>query len=732
MAHPGRFITSNQKNFISPHVGGNSYLDNDPEYLAQQQSILLRHKSTSSPTKNNSMSEMDHTDDQPYDPYNAFLVRHGLNNMTKKTRYITKYINVDSSTRTTQPTITTNQSIQLASDPLYFSKTQDNLLIVESKGHKFVQGDRITLTGVITSESVVRTSYLSDTNTAVRSVEFTAGSTYVKIVCPPNMTKIYPLLSASYLNQYVMTDVYVKISGFQGYPLPTHIGNIPLNALNKTHLIYLQLTPSEVNNLTYFYIKLPEKYKGSINVGEYNITLTFLHIGGIPLNVLNAEYPIDGDHLKGYHVVNSTQTDSLTIVLPKKGIYEHNFGGDNVYISKILNVDIGYPNPNKYSITLDTTYLRTTKIRLVSTTFPNTSRVFRKSDTFQNTKLYWQNNDDGDIVYSAEIDPGNYDPDSLKTAIETKVRQVKKISVVSTSTLTAYTNNNYIQITIDKNSNIVTFKSYKEALLSNPITKVSPQIETTQGVTAVTDKYTLTIQHINHGILTGDTVLFSGMISHLGIPADSLNQEHTVTVEDDNTYKIDLEHINLAEFKSDTHGGYAVKVYVPNTFRLLFNYPDTMGKELGFRNVGLDSSVTEFSRVITNQDKYFNEIEIDELGNQKIFTNNSLTLSGDDYILMTCREISNLVHIGKVTIDNVFAKINLTGLTGKILYDTYVSTPAYFYDPITISKLSFEFCTPTGELYDFLGVDHSFVLEIVTIDESNEGTGIVSKTGREY
>ena len=99
---------------------------------------------------------------------------------------------------------------------------------------------------------------------------------------------------------------------------------------------------------------------------------------------------------------------------------------------------------------------------------------------------------------------------------------------------------------------------------------------------------------------------------------------------------------------------------------------------------------------------------------------------------MTCREVSNLVHIGKVTIDNVFAKINLTGLTGKILYDTYVSTPIYFYDPITISKLSFEFYTPTGELYDFLGVDHSFVLEIVTIDESIEGTGIVSKTGKEY
>jgi hypothetical protein len=92
---------------------------------------------------------------------------------------------------------------------------------------------------------------------------------------------------------------------------------------------------------------------------------------------------------------------------------------------------------------------------------------------------------------------------------------------------------------------------------------------------------------------------------------------------------------------------------------------------------------------------------------------------------MTCRELSGIINTGKIS--NVFAKINLTGVPGKMLFDSFVSSPIFFYDPLAqLSELSFSFYSTSGELFDFNGINHSFTLEIVTIDNQPTQTGLTT------
>ena len=71
-------------------------------------------------------------------------------------------------------------------------------------------------------------------------------------------------------------------------------------------------------------------------------------------------------------------------------------------------------------------------------------------------------------------------------------------------------------------------------------------------------------------------------------------------------------------------------------------------------------------------------------------------------------------------------KINLTGLPGKLVYDTFVSAPVTFYELIDLSELNVEFYTADQKLFDFNGIDHSYVLEITSLDYVPDDTGIIT------
>ena len=238
----------------------------------------------------------------------------------------------------------------------------------------------------------------------------------------------------------------------------------------------------------------------------------------------------------------------------------------------------------------------------------------------------------------------------------------------------------YVKINIEKSRDYIEFKNYRRALLTKPIVGINPTINITD-TTIGLGSYTITINHPNHKITNiGTEIILVGFIEHLGLTADILNQTHAITnIVDENTYQIIIDRINLNNIKNLTNGGYACEILVPREMRLLFTYSDSMGEQIGFRNIGDSHSITKFSTIITNKDSYENETIYDSLRNTKIFTNASLTFYKDQYIIMTCKELS-IIKNTRQPID-IFAKINLSNDV-NLLIDNIICPPIFYYNPI--------------------------------------------------
>ena len=83
-------------------------------------------------------------------------------------------------------------------------------------------------------------------------------------------------------------------------------------------------------------------------------------------------------------------------------------------------------------------------------------------------------------------------------------------------------------------------------------------------------------------------------------------------------------------------------------------------------------------------------------------------------------------------VKKAFAKILLTDNPGRVLFNTAISAPKIFNDPLPeLRELEFMFYSPDGSLYDFSGLDHSFTLAIETLIETPEETNISSRSGRQ-
>jgi hypothetical protein len=757
--------TKLEKNdYTLTHIGGNTKEDNNTSFIKNQSKVIESRKDkypANYEAPYNDMSiknpglygdrfqpqNREPKNPEKYDEYTDFLYKKGLLDRDNVTRYYTQYLNVDSSLRNKIPKAVVNEWTTLGKDPFLFIRGTKNLFIKHTN-HNFNTNDKISITGV---KAIKRNLKIKITNTDTNNVvtvttiiNFTKGSEYMTINVPHRMIFNNDVNIA---RKYDITGLFVDIAGVKGFPGNAFIENIPINTINATHQIYL-IDPNNpaIYSDNKFYIKLIRPYTGestSFLPDVYNFSITFQYIAGIPINKLNSEYPIDPNHQQGYLLIKDTTINGYYIELQKisttidANVPDAYSGGSNIDVGVIINTDNAYPDPNKYIMQLENTYSNIIKLSLISSEFPNTEKVIKNSPEIKkNNKIYWQNLDDGDYVYSIELDSGNYNPSDMTTEINNKIfAGVPRINPIELGDTilkdTAYTNKNYIKISINPNSDIVIFTSYKQALLTKPFIDVSPPIDTKGGdfVTAAIS-YVVTIQHKNHGLSQNDTILISGSLPYFGIPIEIINTEHNITeIIDKDRYKILVEHFNLGSSRVDNGGGSALSIFVPNFFRLRFDYPDTIGKLLGFRNVGQSIAISSYSNIITNKDAYANEPLLDEAGSTKIITNNSLLLSGDNYLLIVCNQIKGIYTSGKIK--NAFAKILLNNIPGKILFNSFVDAPIYFHNPIpSLTELEFSFYSPDGELYNFNGLDHSFTLQIVTLAEIPKGTGITSSIGK--
>ncbi len=687
--------------------------------------------------------------------------------------------------------------------------TTKNILSIYSPEHNVQKGDQITLSGVTGQTVSIKSIYNDINGNSQNAVIFTNYSISVAFKCNFDTIINDPItglptsnidtsmsfdpsfrvgagINYNDLKSYDTSDMYVTLSGFDisaiGVPF---VGNIPINYLNSTHRIYLTNPDFKVVNgvtvyspdtlinvpnsdgivtkITGFYILLQVPFLGNTitttnsssssgalqtnTIDPMIINMTFNYIGGIPINTINAHYPVDNNNIKGSHEVYSVTSDTINVVINKQPHYtdltvdklsEVNipFGGSDLEISTISSVSRGFSSPNSYSIELPNTISNVVMVKLTSITIPNTAKVFTNVIGSQNNKIYWQNQDDGDNIYSASINPGNYAPTELQTAIQSAILSVPKKYATNTNQNTNYTNRTAMAVSIDIPTNSVTFSAFKEAVLRKPIQDISPPIPT---IGDGTGSYILTISQSNHGLLPGDTVTFAGFVATEGIPASILNAIQTVvSVPNSNTYTIQVSDFNLSSgSRTASGGGFAAKALVPSAFRLLFNYPDSIGKELGFRKVGQESAVTLYGTTVSNYDPYDGEVVTQDVDGNKFVTDssgnisplvpNSLKLDGHDYILMVIKNFDNIINISNINLPSYFAKINLRGLPGTVTYDDFICPPLMFYEPIEISKLDISFYTPNGTLYDFDGIDHNFMLEITNLEYVPIDTGIVSK-----
>jgi hypothetical protein len=727
-----------------------------------------------------------------YDPFFHFLQNRGLLKENFNARLHTTYLHVDSGSRTTVPLLVTENETTLSSNPLTFTSasinigitsTTQNLITANYSNNNLKAGDRIILNNISTSSISMNSNYNFGVNLGY-TVVFTQNSFSVAFVAQFNSTPSTPIFNPNFsvgngisfttLQNYDTSKLFVNISGFTVNPstgTPT-VGNIPINFLNGVHRVYFTNPDytiyngvttytadtlinipvnGTVSSITGFYILLPTRFNGSQPTYNMVINMQFRYIGGIPLNELNAEFPIDENHTLGYQTVYSASSSVVNIAINTIPYYFSSgtnappisFGGSGVYISKVTKIETGYNSPSAYQITLPRTIQHVIMAKMIDSAFPNTLYSFSGNPLSQNNKIYWQNLDDGDVTYSTLIPPGNYDATSLSAVFLSQVNTISRQNITQFAIGTTYTPLNYMTMVVNTNTNDVTISAFKYAKLTKPVKGFNPPIPLTGDGTP---PYTVTIFQASHGLYVGNKITLSGLISTGGVPASVLNGVHTITnIPNGDNYEFVIDAFNLNDPpRTDTGGGYGATAYVPIFFKLLFTYSDTLGNQLGFRNVGKSTSITPYNTVISNNDAYLNETVItdndgfkyimDQSGNKQLLKCNALKFNGDtnpkiltdDYIYMYINEFRNITNVGALSNPKkFFAKINMSGLIGAMLYNTFSSFPAILYDPVNIDFLNISFLNKFGASVDFNGVEHSYMLEITSIDYTPNDTDTV-------
>lgn len=793
-------------NYQLAHVGGtdtNSYTDNSEEYIKEQSEIIARSNKrvpkTYLPPYNemqaipygldvyggfnpfarngnndnfiNKLSDENIKDirisqSERYDPYTDYLYKNGLIDRDNNVRYDIYYLNIDSSYRTKTSQTKTENPIQLDRNPFKLIEFSTDGLYVTTQlvidyhncKHNLAVNDNIQVSGVLPKNVVLRT--IDDTNQS--PFVFYTGEEYLKITFV-NATGIQSSIYNGDINGFPWNendqdDLYIELKGFHGSSLShPYIGNIPINTLNKTHRIYLT-TPTNTNfDQNIIYIKLIHKFEsGTINplykfTSSYNVTLSYLYTDGVPNNLINSEYPINFEHRQGYLTIAKVDKSNVYINISHRAGNFTTFGGAGVYIAKVLDVIEGYSNPNNYQIDLGRAYGNITYATIISSEFPNSQNIVKDiPEIDKNNSFYWENLDDGSHIYKINITPGNYTKQSIAKELEDSINRTTRVNHNYKNT--KYTNKNKMIVHIDSNTDIVTFDSYKEALLQKPFIGVIPAIPPTPSLTDP-DEVRIQVKQLNHKLQIGEHITFSGAISYFGIPENILNRTHVVShVYDENTYGFDIKYFNLEISRHDNGGGNTITLLVPNVFRLRLDFSDSICALLGFHDVGLPTSITHYRTIIKNNQLYENELDVDGNGNKKNLENHIITLQGDSYLLIQCPQLGKLFNIDIIqkeeingekekkqrnTINNIFGKILLKhnnkneNQHDKIIFDSYVHLPQIYYEPIPeLYKLDFKFLAPDGSLFNFNNVDHSFTLKIVTVYDHPKGTSIDSIIGK--
>ena len=517
---------------------------------------------------------------------------------------------------------------------------------------------------------------------------------------------------------FVGSDNYIEISGVKNSdPYDYFFGNIPISIINNTHKVILIFSNGVIDYDNYL---LDLNMFSDINYvyTEDSFSIDVLTLNGIDIKYINASYPITNNVLQGYHNVIESGYNYICVRLKETATTTiNNVGNLNIMIGLISSTIDGYPDPEFYKFKLKKTYNKVRKIKLVSTEIPNTEMLIKSNPpNLKNNSFYWNILDDGDIIYQIELDPGNYTAESLAIELKSKIDSTPRI-LGDYLDSDAYYENCISEIILNPYSNLFSIQ-----ILAKHYTSKNMSLSTD----SFDDKYKrLKITHVYHNLNVGDKITISnaiGVFDHADsnginyfVPNRIINTTHIIeTVDGINNYTIKLPKYNsiidITITDTATNGGDAVEILFPLGIRLLFNYKDTIGNVLGFRNMGEDSSITSYSKMITNRDLYNNGSNLNSVGLENLNTP-ILNFNTYPYILMISEIFSPTVNYKDST--GVFAKLFLTGNPGSLIYDQYVQITENLPSAVSyLNELEFKFITPDGQTYNFNGQNHSYTLEI--------------------
>lgn len=398
--------------------------------------------------------------------------------------------------------------------------------------HPFQIDDQISLGNVVSKNSIMKNVLMMKKSSSyLRIYHENHGLSYYGRFDSSNILEFEPVdfvenLPLSFTeeeiifdstNYYVLknsADLVVELSNIKGTNFNRNlIGNIPINFLNAKHTVHLIFSfdgPTFKHDPNNYLIKLDKKcsinyadgvnYNTDVNnsftkeVSENTIYIKYHNLYGIPLSILNCQsdsiqilsildvesdaFFVDIGHLAIVDPFNSFYNLTDNIGLEQNTNFgsnsRPNFGGGNqCFVRKVSNIKKGYPSPSNYVVKLDREFLNIESIKIIGSSFPNSVPMINSS----NNKLYWKNEEDGDHIYSIQIESGTYSMSKLRKILEKKFSSTPRISYKNCNNLDQNPNLTYdkdgfnkyhtIDVDISEETNTVSFSSYQERLLGS-------------------------------------------------------------------------------------------------------------------------------------------------------------------------------------------------------------------------------------------------------------------------
>lgn len=715
-----------------------------------------------------------------------------------KNRVATSLVTIDSRDRIQTPRLVSNASYYLDADSLLFTAGSTDVTVILPK-HNLQADNYITLSGVSAPLFIID-----------RAFEARNGSDFVRI----------EFINGHGLgdNLRLLDNLFVEISN-----VTTNLGSISANLLNGIHKVYLTCdysnfptvdrvsvndvinldTISLTTNSQFIYIRVPrsatsyysDRNSPSDAPTNLNVVLQFQFISGIPLNYLNCGYPQSLITYDPYLRVKTVLDENRFTIRLRQEAAETVYGGGSIMqLTTILMADPGYIEPSRYAINLPVEYTNVVQVELVSMVIPYTGYLVISDESGKNNMLYWQFLDESSgEIYSAEIPRGNYNRETLASAIQTSMNSVANAPYKFSVTVNNETNRvsislinsrrlykslivEYTPATVQSPSAMGTTYAYiiepdTRVIIGDQVTINYPNAIGSVPASALQKTYSVrstknvmflemdTLSEILmsnptsenillHDALKARKIAIIGAIQSLGynVELSSVvidNRGYPIVTSCPSFYQIDLGEYNEVSAQSNyvitaPAGQVFGSISTPAYFRMHFTATDTLGSILGFRNSGDANSVTNYSTTISNTDLYEYETKLGI--NMDLASRTTVDLIGDGYLYLCCPQLASMQSTSLKTgsnasssgdgVSDIFAKIHLDGRRGHMLFNTHIFAPKIFDVPLTsLSSLDISIVTPSGRDYDFNGADHSFTLRISQIQSLPEDVAFNTKNG---